>query len=956
LKRKKNKPPQPPVWTDGYPENTQQADLSLFMNITVRLALLCMATAGVVLMFIQLYEVPVNVRTVISRTVFAAFFFNVLFIYVKFRFALPALGLILFFYVRASDFLYNLGCLADYLLIYIDGGMLHTAVYASRPSFAVLNRMTSEFQGGLQTALIFCAVMLAFLFAVSARGKFIGSILITTVILIIPAIASQKASYVPSVTLLVCSMFGLYSVWASQEQSFLRSINPARRKKKKPPYIPQIHRHSVNGAAAACLALIAVMTAQVILPVHRARETIEFWGRASDRVIVWLHDISDLVGGGFSSLGHLNIPPLDTSGYMPGGGINASGSLTISNPTISRRPVLNVTLDNNNVPVYLRNGIGSSFDAGHERWSVDGRNNNHMRSFPENFYPEHGYLIFRQKVSNLGFLADSLIGRQRVDVEYLVRTPHVMLPTSLYLPNYKSDSRFNWRGDTILEKRGSNNPQTYTWDVLYPRHNAHLNRAIDSVQHRIFNERALTGAEAAVSGLSGRFEDYIFLEILDGTGGGLSEGALRIFVTDYGLTAEEYLHYLAEYEAMIYEIYLETSESESENIRRFLDEMRIASIASDGLTFSADTGVSGIIINDGERRTTEDLMDLYEIRAAFAGHDIQLPFGSNMTDFEKASFIEIFFKTNFTYSLTVDNHSGDNSLLGNFLFETRSGHCALYATAMTLMLRELGIPARYVTGYVAGGGNAVPQANGRYLHTILERDLHAWVEVYFEGVGWLPFDPTPPIFEHVFLEAETGVPAATTTPVTTTAPVTTTTPVTTTAPAITTAVSPSVQGGEPPAPSESHEESNAALIFTILMIAAITLLIAGITAAVIMFLKGIERSEQRRLARYADLNEPAAAREAYRFMLKLLKMEGLTAAAGETPRKFALRVDEELWDSALTSAIDAALKLEFSRETLTAAEYAKLSEAVKGLYAQAVTRQKRLKRLVRRIIALDIIK
>lgn len=96
-----------------------------------------------------------------------------------------------------------------------------------------------------------------------------------------------------------------------------------------------------------------------------------------------------------------------------------------------------------------------------------------------------------------------------------------------------------------------------------------------------------------------------------------------------------------------------------------------------------------------------------------------------------------YFKRNFSYSLTVDN--GDDPLSG-FLYETNEGHCALFASAMTLALRELGIPARYVTGYVVSG-DYVPVESG-FEYTVREGDLHAWVEVYFRNVGWLPFDPT----------------------------------------------------------------------------------------------------------------------------------------------------------------------------------------------------------------------
>ena len=77
--------------------------------------------------------------------------------------------------------------------------------------------------------------------------------------------------------------------------------------------------------------------------------------------------------------------------------------------------------------------------------------------------------------------------------------------------------------------------------------------------------------------------------------------------------------------------------------------------------------------------------------------------------------------------------------LVGFVTRTRAGYCQFYAGAMALMLRYLGIPARVAVGFA--GGRYDPQ-RGSWLVT--DRDAHAWVEVWFKGYGWLPFDPTPP--------------------------------------------------------------------------------------------------------------------------------------------------------------------------------------------------------------------
>jgi len=90
---------------------------------------------------------------------------------------------------------------------------------------------------------------------------------------------------------------------------------------------------------------------------------------------------------------------------------------------------------------------------------------------------------------------------------------------------------------------------------------------------------------------------------------------------------------------------------------------------------------------------------------------------------------------NFTYSLNTK--AGDSgSDLADFL-TNRQGYCQQYAAAMAVMLRLARIPSRVVLGYT----HSAPDKNGRF--TVTSNDAHAWVEAYFSGIGWVPFDPTP---------------------------------------------------------------------------------------------------------------------------------------------------------------------------------------------------------------------
>lgn len=108
------------------------------------------------------------------------------------------------------------------------------------------------------------------------------------------------------------------------------------------------------------------------------------------------------------------------------------------------------------------------------------------------------------------------------------------------------------------------------------------------------------------------------------------------------------------------------------------------------------------------------------------------------TIYEKVLFIEGYLQKNFRYSLDVKPPPDGMLPIEDFLFRQKAGYCEYYATAMVLMLRHLGIPARLVTGFLPGEWNDF----GNY-YLVRQEDAHSWVEVYFPHSGWITFDPTP---------------------------------------------------------------------------------------------------------------------------------------------------------------------------------------------------------------------
>lgn len=105
--------------------------------------------------------------------------------------------------------------------------------------------------------------------------------------------------------------------------------------------------------------------------------------------------------------------------------------------------------------------------------------------------------------------------------------------------------------------------------------------------------------------------------------------------------------------------------------------------------------------------------------------------------YDVAKAIETQLQIDYGYSLEMKASGPDP--LSDFLFNVKTGHCEYFSTAMAVMLRTKGIPARVVNGFLPGEYNA---AAGAY--TVRQSDAHSWVEVYFpENRIWVTFDPTP---------------------------------------------------------------------------------------------------------------------------------------------------------------------------------------------------------------------
>jgi hypothetical protein len=99
--------------------------------------------------------------------------------------------------------------------------------------------------------------------------------------------------------------------------------------------------------------------------------------------------------------------------------------------------------------------------------------------------------------------------------------------------------------------------------------------------------------------------------------------------------------------------------------------------------------------------------------------------------------------TNAEYNLYLDDLPEGADPVQYFLETSHEGYCMHFASAATLILQELGVPARYATGYVVKSSAFYNDGGDGYVANVRDRNGHAWVEIYLNGVGWVPYEMTP---------------------------------------------------------------------------------------------------------------------------------------------------------------------------------------------------------------------
>lgn len=341
---------------------------------------------------------------------------------------------------------------------------------------------------------------------------------------------------------------------------------------------------------------------------------------------------------------------------------------------------------------------------------------------------------------------------------------------------------------------------------------------------------------------------------------------------------------------------------------------------------TADYVQNKILNNDdvANLMSKQNIVGLLEKRADnIKKYDMQLPVGlpdrvrelaynitkNDATQYDKLKAIEAYLMS-FRYTQQPKKAPEDRDFTDYFLFDSQEGYCTSFATAMAVLGRCIGVPTRYVEGFVA---SCDKEQNGVY--PVKNSQAHAWAEAYFEGVGWVPFEATAPFYKSRYTKwpelasgkSQTGQGASS-------------------------VVKPDPypwQQAQPEAPVVQKERKNASGA----AFGMITILLAAISsflAVVFVYYFILKLRSQREFDR-ADYSRKMY----YRFLriLELLKREGFVLGQQETVLMLSKRVPEELrFDNVSFREIaDIYMRFRYAQANITPEEFYRINTYCKGL-------------------------
>ncbi|WNB91835.1 transglutaminase domain-containing protein [Bacillus sp. NEB1478] len=245
------------------------------------------------------------------------------------------------------------------------------------------------------------------------------------------------------------------------------------------------------------------------------------------------------------------------------------------------------------------------------------------------------------------------------------------------------------------------------------------------------------------------------------------------------------------------------------------------------------------------------------------------------TIYEKVKTVEEYFaKNGYGYNtIEVAVPKENEDYVDQFLFEDKKGYCDNFSSTMIVMLRSIGIPARWVKGFTPGTFEGMTK-DGKREYTVTNANAHSWVEVYFSGIGWMPFEPTRGFTNPVQPAADKKDSSNAGAPV----------------PKQTDKPEKNMDEGSKSASDSSNSVSF--MIMTGYLIAGLLILLA--VTALLAFLFRKKWLRQYTIWRYKRKKGSDTFEEAFEKLLWLLNVYGIKRQPAYTLREYALHVDRSL--------------------------------------------------------------
>ena len=318
------------------------------------------------------------------------------------------------------------------------------------------------------------------------------------------------------------------------------------------------------------------------------------------------------------------------------------------------------------------------------------------------------------------------------------------------------------------------------------------------------------------------------------------------------------------------------------------------------------------------------------------------------TDFDRAAALCAYLRSAYPYTLAQNVPPTGRDFVSWFLLDERQGYCTSFATAMAVMARMVGLPARYIEGYAA-----VPDSDS--VARVTQQQAHAWVEIYFSGFGWLPFDPTPGTNDAGGTlpsddpegDSPTPSPSPTATPTPSPSPAPDASPSPTPSPSPEPDSTPTPEPDTPsdtptPTPPPSDDEpprDPPHRLWPLLL-----LLLLALLAALRLYLCAPAQVAGR------QKNANDALLVWYRAAEDALLCMGIAPLPGEAPASFLWRAQGELHDAVKLTGLGKALCVaQYSGRTLKRTQPERAQKVYAALFAQMTPRQK-LRLFARRFI------